>query len=76
MPAVRRALGGETVIVLGGSSDARTLAPFLQSGSSAALVPIGPPRAVSGIAVLVSLDPARPLSASGMREVRRICARA
>lgn len=76
VPAVRRALDGETVIVLGGSADARTLAPFLQAGSSAALVPIGPPRAVSGIAVLVSLDPARPLSASGMREVRRLCARA
>ena len=73
--AVRRALAGETVIVQGGGFEARSLAPFLQSGSSAALVPLGPPHAVTGIAVLVSLDPARPLSATGMRDVRRICAR-
>jgi hypothetical protein len=58
---VTRALAGEAV-VLGPQDDGGPLGPFLRTGSSAALVPLGPGGA-KGLVVLVSLDPGRPVSA-------------
>jgi hypothetical protein len=59
---VRRALEGEAV-VLGTRDDGGPLGPFLRTGSSAALVPLGL-AGQEGLIVLVSLDPGRPVSAA------------
>jgi hypothetical protein len=70
---VARALAGETVM-LAAEGDG-PLEAFLRTGSSAALVPLGPPGAVRGVVVLVSLDPDRPVSADAADDVRRLSAR-
>jgi hypothetical protein len=57
---VTRALDGEAV-VLGARDDGGPLGPFLRTGSSAALVPLGR-GGEEGLVVLVSLDPERPVS--------------
>ena len=52
--------------MLGARDDGGPLGPFLRTGSSAALVPLGR-GGEQGLVVLVSLDPERPVSACGGR---------
>jgi hypothetical protein len=73
-PSVRRALAGEAVVLGEHSEDAGPLEPFLQAGSSVALVPLGPPGAIRGLVVVVSLDPLHPLDQAIARTVRRLTA--
>jgi hypothetical protein len=70
--AVRRALGGEVVVLDAAADGEGPLGPFLRAGSSAALVPLGRPGAVRGVVVVVSLDPNRPLDADAAAVVRRL----
>jgi hypothetical protein len=69
---VRRALGGEVVVLDAAADGEGPLGPFLRAGSSAALVPLGRPGAVRGVVVVVSLDPNRPLDADAAAVVRRL----
>jgi hypothetical protein len=71
-PAVRRALGGEVVVLDADTDGDGPLGPFLRAGSSAALVPLGRPGAVRGVVVVVSLDPNRPHDADAAAVVRRL----
>ena len=72
---VARALAGEVVVLDADDADAGPLASFVQSGSSAALIPLGPPGAIRGVVVLVSLDPARPVTVAAAQAVRRLGSR-
>jgi hypothetical protein len=72
---VARALAGEVVVLDADDADAGPLAPFVQSGSSAALVPLGPPGAIRGVVVMVSLDPTRPVTIAAAQAVRRLGSR-
>jgi hypothetical protein len=72
--AVRRALAGETVLLTAGTEDEGPLGPFLRTGSSAALVPLGPAGNVRGVVVLVSLDPTHAVDAEAAAAVRRLAA--
>ena len=72
---VARALAGEVVVLDADDADAGPLAPFVQSGSSAALVPLGPPGAIRGVVVMVSLDPTRPVTVAAAQAVRRLGSR-
>jgi GAF domain-containing protein len=72
---VARALAGEVVVLDADDGDAGPLASFVQSGSSAALVPLGPPGAIRGVVVLVSLDPTRPVTLAAAQAVRRLGSR-
>ena len=69
---VTRALEGEAV-VLGARDDGGPLGPFLRTGSSAALVPLGR-GGEHGLVVLVSLDPERPVSASAAERAMLLAA--
>jgi hypothetical protein len=69
---VRRALQGEAV-VLGARDDGGPLGPFLRTGSSAALVPLGR-GGEEGLVVLVSLDPGRPVSAAAAERAMLLAA--
>jgi hypothetical protein len=69
---VRRALEGAAV-VLGTRDDGGPLGPFLRTGSSAALVPLGP-AGQEGLIVLVSLDPGRPVSAAAAERAMLLAA--
>jgi hypothetical protein len=71
---VRRALAGEVVVLASEAPAGGALEPFLRAGSSAALVPFGPPGAVRGVVVAVSLDPTRPIDLAGAREMARLAA--
>ncbi len=71
---VRRALAGETVLLTAGAEDEGPLGPFLRTGSSAALVPLGPNGQVRGVVVLVSLDPSHVVDAEAAAAVRRLAA--
>jgi hypothetical protein len=70
-PAVARALAGEAT-ALDEASGEVVLGPFLRGGSTAALVPLGPPSAIRGVVALVSLDPSRPVSEGTIAAVRRL----
>ncbi|MDX6542168.1 MAG: hypothetical protein QOI71_3778 [Gaiellales bacterium] len=72
---VARALAGEVVVLDADDADAGPLAPFVRSGSSAALVPLGPPASVRGVLVMVSLDPTRPVTVAAAQAVRRLGSR-
>jgi hypothetical protein len=72
---VARALAGEVVVLDADDADAGPLAPFVQSGSSAALVPLGPPGSIRGVVVMVSLDPTRPVTVAAAQAVRRLGSR-
>jgi GAF domain-containing protein len=72
---VARALAGEVVVLDANDADAGPLASFVQSGSSAALVPLGPPGAIRGVVVMVSLDPTRPVTLAAAQAVRRLGSR-
>jgi hypothetical protein len=72
---VARALAGEVVVLDAHDADAGPLASFVQSGSSAALVPLGPPGAIRGVVVMVSLDPTRPVTVAAAQAVRRLGSR-
>ena len=72
---VARALAGEVVVLDADDADAGPLAPFVQSGSSAALMPLGPPGAIRGVVVMVSLDPTRPVTVAAAQAVRRLGSR-
>lgn len=72
---VARALAGDVVVLDADDADAGPLAPFVRSGSSAALVPLGPPGAIRGVVVMVSLDPTRPVTVAAAQAVRRLGSR-
>jgi serine phosphatase RsbU (regulator of sigma subunit) len=65
----RRLLRGGRALVLGADNAARLpgyalLVPFLEKGSTAAIVPIATPVELLGTLTVVSLDPARPLTSA------------
>jgi serine phosphatase RsbU (regulator of sigma subunit) len=67
-------LGADLVPSLGGSH--ALLAPFLEKGSTAALLPIATPTEVLGSLTIVSLDPARPIGRETVDTALSIAAQA
>src|SRR5262249_53413418 len=66
------ALSGEVVVLDATTEGEGPLGPFLRTGSSAALIPLGRPGAIRGVVVVISLDPNRALDADAAAIVRRL----